>query len=214
MPHAPQLFGSLCSEVHAPLQEVCPLAQPLVPPSGAPPAEVAPPQMAAKHGEAAGQTMPQPPQLFESTSKFTHSGPHWSSEGGHWTPPAVEMQADAAHVVPVGQTMPHVPQLFGSQLGFVQPPGQDTGVIGPQLPPVPEPEPPSGDEVPSTPASLGPPMVTHCPAEHTVPPVHVMPHPPQFIGSVSRRVHKPPQSAWSGAHPPVPLATQALPTQL
>jgi hypothetical protein len=190
-PQAPQLFGSVCNDVHAPLQEVCPPAQLLVPPSAPLAAEAPPPQMPAKHGAEAGHAVPHAPQLFESTSQFTHSGPHCSSDGGHRTPPAVEMHAAPAHVVPVGQTIPHVPQLFGSHPRFVQPLGHSIGVIGPQVPPVLGP--PSGAAVPPVPASLVPPRVMHAPDEHTVAPVQAMPHPPQFIGSICSTVHTPPQ---------------------
>jgi hypothetical protein len=40
------------------------------------------------------------------------------------------------------------------------------------------------------------PVVEQVPLEHTAVPVHVMPHPPQLLGSMLVGMQVPPQKAW------------------
>jgi hypothetical protein len=75
VPHAPQLFGSLCVFTHCVPHTVIP-----APPQHAPLVQTTPP----------GQTVAQAPQLFLSVCKLTHVCPHsvrplfGGAFGPHW----------------------------------------------------------------------------------------------------------------------------------
>jgi hypothetical protein len=77
----------------------------------------------ALQAEAAGQTMPQPPQLAESLVVSTHAPPAGHSGkrtlpfSGHW-------QTLASQTCPPVQAVPQRPQLLASEVRFTQTPEQ------------------------------------------------------------------------------------------
>jgi hypothetical protein len=94
VPQAPQFVMLVVRSTQAPLQDVSPVAQPVV-------------QTLFTHSSPMVQRLPQPPQLRGSLVGSTHVPPHI-------VVPVLHAQALAAQVAPVGHAVPQAPQSSGS----------------------------------------------------------------------------------------------------
>jgi hypothetical protein len=89
---------------------------------------------------------------------------------GSDTAPAAGAQLPPTQPIPVPHTCPHAPQF---ELSFAV-----------------------STQAPAHGWSPGKQLDSHAPPEHTLPPVHVTPQPPQLFGSWLTGMHLPPQKAW------------------
>lgn len=170
MPHAPQLFASVCSSTHEPLHGVVPLGHE----KHIPAAQVA----------CGPHTVPHAPQLFASDVVSTHPVAHGAWPLRHdavppWHAPevhAVPLPGDAhlpfSHIMPSLHFVPHAPQFFSSLDKSTQ-------------------------EVPSH-SERGAAHSWHVPATHRWPALHVVVQVPQLLPSVCGSLHTPLQQT-SGA---------------
>ena len=115
VPQPPQLFGSVCSFTHTPLQTLSPVGHTHVPLRQVPPS---------------GQAVPQAPQLLPSVSLLTQVLAHTVS-------PAGQTQVPLWQLPPAGHVVPQAPQLLSSVSSFAQTFPHATSPLGQtQVPPV------------------------------------------------------------------------------
>jgi hypothetical protein len=134
-------------------------------------------QCPAWHVSTEGHAVPQAPQLLLSFCSFTHAVVHkFGSEAG-------QAQVDEEQVWLARQVCPHAPQLFGSLDSVAHVPPQFDSPVG----------------QPVEHAYVAVPVIWHT----GVPPVHPVPHAPQFVlvaTLVAQPVPVVPQSAQPDAH--------------
>jgi hypothetical protein len=187
VPHAPQLFVSVCRFRHELPQSVSPVAQ----------LQLFPPALQHEPFEQLPQgPLPQAPQLFVSVQRFLQPVPeqYVLPAVAHEQVPLEHTASDEAHA------LPQPPQLFLSEVSSTHAPEQQlwpAAHLAPQAPQLFTSLDVFMHAVPQTVAVAPEHMIPHDPPEQLAAPVpavgpeHLCPHAPQLFASVPSFTHEP-----------------------
>jgi hypothetical protein len=198
LPHMPQFVLLESKSTQAPLHSVNPTPQ-------------FPLQRPAEQTSPIMHIVPQVPQFMGSLLKSTHVPLHAICPIGHGS-----THCPWLHNQPAWQALPHIPQFDASTPRSAHVPLQSVCPAGQAQAPPTQDFPPrhAAAQAPqfrlsvcvstqAAPQSVRPPQsVVHAPLLHTSPLAHVLPHMPQFCGSLTRSAQNPLQFD-SGAQLPV-----------